>query len=91
MTEAVIDVRLIPPHERHAALFAAFDALAVGSSFVLVNDHDPRPLNYQFNALRTGEFGWDYEEAGPEQWRVRISRTFPAPTERGASCCGTCG
>lgn len=90
MAEHVIDVRTIPPHQRHATIIAAFDSLAVGASFVLVNDHDPRPLNYQFNSLRTGEFGWEYESKGPE-WRVRISRTFPAPTERGASCCGTCG
>lgn len=91
MTESVIDVRTIPPHQRHATILAAFDGLAVGAAFVLVNDHDPRPLNYQLNSLRTGEFGWEYEEKGPDQWRIRISRTFPAPTERGASCCGTCG
>jgi uncharacterized protein (DUF2249 family) len=45
-----------------------------GQGFVLVNDHDPKPLYYQFQAERTGEFTWEYQEEGPETWRVRIGR-----------------
>jgi len=41
---------------------------------VLVNDHDPKPLRYQFQAEHPGEFTWDYLESGPEAWRVRIAR-----------------
>ena len=41
---------------------------------MLVNDHDPFPLRYQFEAERPGQFGWDYLEQGPQVWRVRISR-----------------
>jgi len=57
---------------RLAALTGA--AAAPGRGFVLVNDHDPRPLRYQFEAQYTGEFTWDYLEAGPRVWRVRIGR-----------------
>ena len=45
-----------------------------GAGFVLVNDHDPKPLRYQFEAEHAGDFTWDSLEAGPEVWRVRIGR-----------------
>jgi uncharacterized protein (DUF2249 family) len=69
-----LDVRVLPPREKHPAIFARFDSLEPGDSFVLVNDHDPVPLRYQFAAERPGGFTWDYLERGPEIWRVRIAR-----------------
>ncbi len=69
-----IDVRPIPPRERHPLLFQTFDDLAVGESFELVNDHDPKPLYYQFMAERPGELEWSYLEEGPETWRVVLGK-----------------
>lgn len=69
-----LDVRVIPPREKHPAIFHTFDALEPGESFVLVNDHDPFPLRYQFEAERPGKFGWEYLERGPQVWRVGISK-----------------
>lgn len=69
-----LDVRCIAPRDKHSAIFQQFDALAPGASFVLVNDHDPIPLYYQFEGTRTGQFAWAYLEQGPEVWRVRIGR-----------------
>ncbi len=71
----VLDIRSIPPARRHPLIFDTFDNLQQGEGFVLVNDHDPKPLYYQFQAERTGTFGWEYLESGPAAWRVRISRT----------------
>jgi uncharacterized protein (DUF2249 family) len=65
-----LDVREIPPRERHPRIFALFDRLEPGQGFVLVNDHDPKPLYYQ--AERPGQVDWTYLEEGPEVWRVRI-------------------
>lgn len=70
-----LDVRVIPPREKHSTIFHTFDALEPGESFTLVNDHDPMPLRYQFEAERAGTFGWEYLERGPAVWRVEISRT----------------
>ena len=70
----VLDVRPIPPRAKHATIFKVFGALEAGRFFVLVNDHDPRPLRYQFEAERAGKFKWEYLEEGPEVWRVKISR-----------------
>ncbi|GEM_PF-104446 len=69
-----LDVRHLPPAQRHEAIFAAYQNLAPGAGFVLVNDHDPKPLRYQFEAEHAGQFTWDSLEAGPEAWRVRIGR-----------------
>jgi uncharacterized protein (DUF2249 family) len=69
-----IDVRPLPPRDKHPAIFSTFDALASGQSMVLLNDHDPKPLRYQLAAERPESFDWEYEAQGPELWRVRISR-----------------
>lgn len=70
-----LDVRVIPPREKHPTIFNTFDSLTSGQSLLLVNDHDPRPLRYQLSAERPGTFEWTYLEQGPETWRVRIDRT----------------
>lgn len=72
--QTVIDVRQLAPKMRHPLIFGAFDMLEPGESFLLVNDHDPVPLQYQFSAYHPGAFSWDYEERGPTLWRVRITR-----------------
>ncbi len=69
-----LDVRTITPRERHPLIFDTFNALGSDEAFELVNDHDPRPLYYQFEAEMEGQFTWDYLEQGPEVWRVRIGR-----------------
>ncbi len=70
----VLDVRQTPPAQRHPLIFNTFENLTPGQSFELVNDHDPKPLYYQFQAEHTGEFEWDYLERGPETWRVSIKK-----------------
>jgi uncharacterized protein (DUF2249 family)/hemerythrin-like domain-containing protein len=88
MDASELDVRTIPPRDRHPLIFATFDRLAPGESFTLVNDHDPRPLYYQFQAERAGEVSWEPQEEGPDQWVVRIRKlaveTSSAPPPAGA-------
>lgn len=69
-----LDIRPVSVREKHPTIFATFDALKNGEGFQLVNDHDPMPLYYQFNAERPDLFGWEYVEKGPEVWRVNISK-----------------
>lgn len=83
MTEAkILDVRSLIPAERHRTIFDTYGKLPAGTKFVLVNDHDPKPLYYQFDAEHHGDFSWRYLEQGPEVWRVEIGR--PNPAQRGA-------
>jgi uncharacterized protein (DUF2249 family) len=74
-----LDVRDLPPAQRHPLIFSTFHALPVGESFVLINDHDPKPLFYQFKFEYEGQFSWDYLEQGPEAWRVRVGRVAAPP------------
>lgn len=69
-----IDVREITPRDRHPLIFQTFDALEDGEGFELVNDHDPKPLRYQFMHERPNQFSWEYLAQGPDVWRVAIHR-----------------
>lgn len=71
--EKVVDVRPLPPPEKHPKIFETFFSLAAGEAMLLVNDHDPKPLYYHFAAEYAGQFEWEYLEKGPV-WKVKISR-----------------
>ncbi|HVU32657.1 MAG TPA: DUF2249 domain-containing protein [Opitutaceae bacterium] len=71
---ATLDVRPLAGRIKHATIFQRWFDLPVGAHFVLVNDHDPVPLKYQFDAEYTGAFTWEYLERGPEEFRVKITK-----------------
>lgn len=76
MSEQIVelDLRRLPPALRHVKIFALWDKLAPGQSILLINDHDPKPLYYQFDAEFNNQFIWQYQEQGPENWIVTISK-----------------
>jgi len=69
-----LNVKDIVPRERHPLIFRTFDELEKGDSFVLVNDHDPKPLYYQFLHEREGQFAWKYVQEGPDEWKVQLTK-----------------
>lgn len=69
-----VDVRMLVPGHRHQKIFQLVDNLQPGKAFVLVNDHDPKPLYYQLEAEYPGQFSWTYLERGPDIWRVEIGK-----------------
>lgn len=75
--DVVFDVRPIPGRTKHAQIFQRWFNLPVGQYFVLLNDHDPVPLRYQFEAEFPGSFSWEYIERGPEEFRVKITKLKP--------------
>lgn len=84
-----LDLRPLPRPERHPLVFAAFDRLRVGESFVLVNDHDPQPLRTQIERMREAEMDWEYLEHGPETFRIRVTRVASPVGAVGAVSVGT--
>lgn len=82
MADQELDVRPLHKPAKHPTIFQTYDALAVGESFVLVNNHDPRPLRGEFETEHPGSHGWEYLEKGPEAWRVRISKLASTPLPR---------
>ena len=92
------DVREIPCRVKHAQIFQRWTDLPVGKHFILINDHDPVPLWYQFTAQFPDAFEWEYLLRGPEEFQVRITKlrqvTMPAvmprpPIPAGLHSCGT--
>ena len=74
MPDQELDVRSLRKPDKHPQIFQAFDRLAAGESFVLVNDHDPRHLREEFETEWPGGYGWDYIERGRSAWRIRIRK-----------------
>ena len=69
-----LDVTKIEPRFKHSTIFQTYEDLAEGESFIIHNDHDPKPLYYQFKAEKGETFAWEYILEGPEFWQVKISK-----------------
>jgi uncharacterized protein (DUF2249 family) len=82
MVDDELDVRQLHKPDKHPTIFAAYAKLAVGESFVLVNNHDPKHLRQEFEADHAGSYGWDYLEKGPVVWRIRITKLATTPLPR---------
>ncbi|MBI2909402.1 MAG: DUF438 domain-containing protein [Chloroflexi bacterium] len=69
-----LDLRTMPPFERHERIFETWDALKSGETLRIINDHDPKPLHYQYEAEYKGQYEWEYEQSGPKDWIVKIKK-----------------
>lgn len=69
-----LEVRHLPPAKRHELIFDTYHKLQPGQGFILINDHDPKPLYYQLAFEHPDAFTWTPVESGPEVWRVRIGK-----------------
>jgi DUF438 domain-containing protein len=69
-----LDLRQIMPFERHELIFEKWEALPAGDTLRIINDHDPKPLHYQFEAEYKDHYEWEYEEKGPRDWKVAIKK-----------------
>lgn len=72
----------MPKPQRHARIFERFDELEVGDALLLVNDHDPKRLRESFEREQPGSFGWQVQEAGPDEWRLLITKRTSTPLPR---------
>lgn len=70
-----LDVRSIPPQQRHVQIFALFASLCDGQALVLISDHEPRPLRAEFDRKHDGRFTWVPRQLGDGRWEVQITRT----------------
>jgi uncharacterized protein (DUF2249 family) len=88
--DKVMDVRPIPCSIKHGLIIRSWIELPVGDHFILLNDHDPIPLFYQFSAQWPGAFSWEHLVKGPNEFRVKITKLkaiLPAAAET-TECCG---
>jgi uncharacterized protein (DUF2249 family) len=50
MSDQTLDLRDIPPADRHPKIHDAFAELESGEALTLINDHEPKPLFYEMQA-----------------------------------------
>ncbi len=88
--DKTMDVRPIPCSIKHGLIIKQWLALPVGDHFILLNDHDPVPLRYQFAAQWPDTFTWEHLVQGPEEFRIKITKlkAIAAPAGPVAECCG---
>ncbi|MGZ5877030.1 MAG: DUF2249 domain-containing protein [Bradyrhizobium sp.] len=72
--ENEVDIRSLASAQRHAKIIELVNELAPGACFILVNDHDPKPLYYQLEAEYPKQLSWTYLERGPGAWRIEIGK-----------------
>lgn len=82
MPDNELDVRPLRKPDKHPTIFATYQRLSVGESFVLVNNHDPKHLHDEFEADHAGSYDWEYLEKGPAVWRIRITKLAATPLPR---------
>ena len=87
-TNNVMDVRPIPCSIKHGLILRTWFELPVGGHFILLNDHDPVPLRYQFAAEFNDAFTWEYLERGPRDFRVKISKVKAITDSAVLDSCG---
>ncbi|HEY8529354.1 MAG TPA: DUF2249 domain-containing protein [Paenibacillaceae bacterium] len=71
---ATVNATEYPPQLKHKVIFETFNKLQSNEAMLLINDHDPIPLRFQFEAMYPGRFSWEYIERGPEIFRVKIGK-----------------
>lgn len=76
MPEPTLDLRDIPPAERHPKIHDAFDELDGGNVLTLINDHEPKPLFYEMQA-EIPEFDaerYEVEQRGTNEFVAKLPK-----------------
>lgn len=71
-----LDVRDIPPMNRHDTIHERFEALDPGETLVIVNDHEPKPLYYEM-ATEVPSFdadGYSVEQIASDEFRAAFPK-----------------
>lgn len=76
MSGITLDVRDVPPAERHSLIHDAFEDLGAGETLTIANDHEPKPLCYEFEAEIEAfdADGYEVETRGPEEYVARFPK-----------------
>lgn len=69
------DLRSLIPIKRHEWLNQTFKVLKAGESFIFINDHDPKPVYYEFKSIYGDVVAWEYLNKGGREWKVKVTRT----------------
>lgn len=79
--EYVVNVPSLEPQLKHKTIFQAFENLQPGESFIIHNDHDPKPVYYQLMEMHGDIFTWEYLQQGPQWFDIRVRRKGETKSE----------
>lgn len=71
---ATVNATEYPPQLKHKVIFETFNNLQPSEAMLLINDHDPKPLRFQFESMFKELFTWEYLEQGPDMFQVKIGK-----------------
>ena len=77
----IINVPALEPSVKHATIFHVFENMNPNESFIIHNDHDPKPLFYQLQTKHGDTFTWDYIQQGPHWYDIMVTIKVPAAIE----------
>jgi uncharacterized protein (DUF2249 family) len=69
-----LDVREIPPVNRHDRIHEAFEGMEPGETLTIVNDHEPKPLYYGM-AAEVPAFdaaGYEVRQDAPDEFVAKF-------------------
>lgn len=76
MPATTLDLRDVPPPERHPKIHDAFEQLNSGEVLEIINDHEPKPLFYEMQA-EVEAFdaeGYDVEQRGATEFVAHLPK-----------------
>lgn len=71
-----LDLRDVPPPERHPKIHESFESLDGGDTLTIINDHEPKPLYYEMKE-EVEEFdadGYEVEQEGPQKFVAKLPK-----------------
>ncbi len=72
--EVVLNIPELEPKLKHPTIFKTFENTDEGKSFIIHNDHDPKPVFYQLLNEYGDIFTWEYLQQGPQWWDIRVAK-----------------
>lgn len=72
-TDIILNIPVVEPRHKHALIFNVFEQLKPGQTFIIHNNHDPKPVYHQLQATHGDGFTWEYLQQGPQWWDIRIT------------------
>lgn len=71
-----LDVRDIPPVDRHTRIHDEFAAMEPGETLTIVNDHEPKPLFYEMAAEVDAfdEESYSVTREAPDEFRAEFPK-----------------
>jgi uncharacterized protein (DUF2249 family)/hemerythrin-like domain-containing protein len=71
---STIDLRPLPPRARHDVVFSKIQSLKSGDAITVINDHNPKPLFYQIDALWPNGYSCAIAQLDDRTFTMEISK-----------------